>query len=79
MCDPPPCDGTWLHHLSTECKTPNWCRYESSPPCAVRIGSDVLTFDSRLFLSFRSRILIVLDGSFANKERELGLDRRETG
>ena len=33
----------------------------------------------RLFLSFRSRIRKVSDCSPANKERELGLDRRETG
>jgi len=33
----------------------------------------------RLFLSFKSRILKGCDCSPPNKERELGLDRRETG
>ena len=33
----------------------------------------------RLFLSLRSRIRQVLDCSPTNRERELGLDRRETG
>ena len=47
---------------------------------AKRSRSDV-AFDPscRLFLSLRSRIRQVLDCSPTNRERELGLDRRETG
>ena len=43
------------------------------------IATLLLILRCLLFLSFRSRILIVLDCSPANRERELSLDRRETG
>ena len=38
-----------------------------------------LILRSRLFLSLQSRIRQASDCSPANRERELGLDRRETG
>ena len=44
-------------------------------------GSDVAFFilPCRLFLSWRNRIRQALDCSPTDRERELGLDRRETG
>ena len=42
-------------------------------------GADLLILRCRLFLSLRTRIRQVMDCSPTNRERELGLDRRETG
>ena len=45
----------------------------------IEILQKPLKFRYRLFLSLRSRIRQVLDYSPIDRERELGLDRRETG
>ena len=45
----------------------------------IEIFQKPLTFRYRLFLSLRSRIRQVLDYSPIDRERELGLDRSETG